>query len=254
MIANRKKSSGGEFAEVEGLDSFERFSSTLAHKMNNPLGLVLGYTQLILKDLQPGDRFYEDLKTVEKHARNCKKILEGTLELFRSGRITKGPADLDALIIETLLPVRRRLEAMGVSVCNKACPEPVNLYVDVAKIKQAITHILVNCAQAMEGGGRLTVAAEYDKSGDRAVVSFRDTGCGIPPRIMGKIFEPFFTTRPDAEAAGLGLAVAQEIIRAHGGEIRVKSIHGKGSLFTVLLPPGSHGSSKAPPAPLSAGK
>ena len=231
-----KKASEPKRLEVERLASLGRLSAGLAHEINNPLGLILGYTQLMLKETKPGDQFHEDLKIVEKHARNCKKIVEDLMKFSRSTETLKTLANLSDLADEVLCAIEPRLMTKKVRIVRRFAAALPLVNVDPKKIRQVLENILLNAEQSIEGEGTITVSTSYDERRGLAVVSIRDTGAGIPPEIIDKIFDPFFTTRPTGKGAGLGLAVSHGIIRDHGGEIRVKIGPGKGSTFTILLP------------------
>ena len=99
---------------------------------------------------------------------------------------------------------------------------------------QVFLNLVVNAAQAVEGGGNVLVATRSD--GDHVVVSVADDGCGIPAELIDRIFDPFFTTKPVGEGTGLGLAIAHQIVASHGGDIQVESTPGRGSVFRVRLP------------------
>ncbi len=231
--------------QEERLESLERLSAGIAHEINNPLGLILGYTQLLLQETEPGDRFHEDLKVVEKHAINCKNIVEDLLRFSRSTETAKTAVNLNDLVNEALSIVRPRFEAESVLILKNLSPEPIHLKVDPEKVKQAFINILVNAEQAMDGDGTIRIETKIDASPRRAAVSFEDTGPGIEYDIIHKIFDPFFTTRPTGTGNGLGLAVTYGIVRRHDGEILVRSTPGKGSRFTILLPiEGSNGSKR----------
>jgi two-component system, NtrC family, sensor kinase len=231
-----KKASAGKRLQAERLASLGRLSAGLAHEINNPLGLILGYTQLMLKEAKPGDQFHEDLRIVEKHARNCKKIVEDLIKFSRSTETSKILANMNDLLNEVLLILEPRFETKGIVVVKRFDPALPRISVDPNKIKQAFMNLLINAEQAIEEEGKITVTTSCDGRRRKAVFSVKDTGCGISPEIMHKIFDPFFTTRSTGQGTGLGLAVGYGIIRDHEGEIRVRSTIGKGSTFTVRLP------------------
>jgi two-component system NtrC family sensor kinase len=110
----------------------------------------------------------------------------------------------------------------------------VNCY--PGQLNQVWTNLLVNAAQAIEGKGEVKISTRVD--GPSAVITFSDTGCGIEPEQLGKIFDPFFTTKTVGEGTGLGLSISYGIIEKHGGTIRVESILGAGSKFSVSIPIG----------------
>ncbi len=230
---------------AERLESLERLSAGIAHEINNPLGLILGYTQLLLKEAEPGDPFHEDLKMVEKHAVNCKNILEDLLSFSRSAETVKSLVNLNDLVNEVLSLVQPRFDAKRILILRNLFSDPIHLKVDSEKVKQAFMNILINSEQAMDGEGTVSIKTNIDDAAKSAEISFKDTGHGIDPEIIHKIFDPFFTTRPSGMGNGLGLAVAYGIVRDHEGEIRVSTALGKGSLFTVVFPlEGSNGREK----------
>ncbi len=106
---------------------------------------------------------------------------------------------------------------------------------DLNQIRQVLTNIFINAAQAMPEGGELKVVTSKVKFRDFVQIDISDTGCGIPPENLKKIFEPFFTTKRK-QGTGLGLSISLSYIRNHGGEINVQSIVGQGTTFTILLP------------------
>jgi signal transduction histidine kinase len=103
-----------------------------------------------------------------------------------------------------------------------------------SQIDQVFLNLLANAAQAIVGPGAITVETRLE--GERAVVTVRDTGPGIPPDVMSRVFDPFFTTKPVGEGTGLGLSISYEIVKRHGGEIIAESPPGGGAAFTVRLP------------------
>jgi len=232
----RLKSSEPNRPHSDRLESLGRLSAGLAHEINNPLGLILGYTQLMLKEAKPGDRFHEDLKMVEKHARNCKIIVEDLLRFSGAVKTSKTLSDLNELVKEAVSVVQSRFGTKKLLIVKKLARSLPGASVDREKIKQVFVNILTNAGQALEGKGKITVSTSCDERGGRIVVCISDTGSGIAPEIIEKVFDPFFTTRSTGRGRGLGLAVSYGIIRNHGGEINVKSPSGKGSTFTVLLP------------------
>jgi len=103
-----------------------------------------------------------------------------------------------------------------------------------SQLNQIFLNLIINASQAIEGSGKITVSTREE--GEFVRVDVADTGCGIPADIRERIFEPYFTTKPEGVGTGLGLNVARDIARAHGGEITVQSVPGEGATFSVLLP------------------
>lgn len=225
-----------QLLQADKLASLGQLSAGIAHEINNPLGLVLGYTKLILKEADPAVQYYNDLRVIEKHALNCKKIVENLLRFSRATSTTKITVHLNDLIREVILVVENKFILENVRVVPRLAGDLPSTMADPDKIRQVFMNILMNARQAIVGAGTITVSSGWNGETRRIQISFVDTGCGIPPDIMHKIFDPFFTTKQIGAGTGLGLAVSYGIVKDHEGEIRVDSVPGKGSTFIVELP------------------
>jgi two-component system, NtrC family, sensor kinase len=225
-----------QLMQADKLASLGQLSAGIAHEINNPLGLVLGYTRLILKDTAPEAQSYEDLKVIEKHALNCKKIVENLLKFSRATSTTKARTDLNHLLQEVVAVVEHKFNIEKVQIGISLAPDLPLTMADRDKMNQVFMNILMNARQAIEGAGTISIASRWDPVKRLIYLSFDDTGSGIPPEILSKIFDPFFTTKPIGMGTGLGLAVSYGIIKDHEGEIRVESRPGEGVRFTVVLP------------------
>jgi len=213
--------------ESEKLAGIGRLAAGVAHEINNPLGVILGYAKLLRKRAEPAAA--EDLAVIEEETLRAKEIVDGLLDLSRLLPAGTEQVDLRALSDEVVSRLReaRLLEGVNVSVEGAASaaghPE---------KLRQVLVNLVRNAAEAAGDGGRLSVAvAERDGS---AVVSVADSGPGIPPEGRARLFEPFFTTKPGG--TGLGLAVSRAIARAHGGDLVAEAPDGGGARFALRLP------------------
>jgi signal transduction histidine kinase len=157
-------------------------------------------------------------------------LLEHFRSLSRREKFNFQPTTLTALVGEAIEIELPRYAEQGIQVeCSFAADLPA-VIVDIDKMKQVVLNLTKNAAEAIAGGGKISIkgfAAE-----DKIMLEVSDTGTGIPPRI--DIFQPFFTTKP--EGTGIGLAVVQQIISSHGGSITYHSEHGKGTTFVIALP------------------
>lgn len=225
-----------QLLQADKLASLGQLSAGIAHEINNPLGLVLGYTKLVLKEAGPEKEFNEDLKIIEKHALNCKKIVENLLKFSRATSTTKSLVDLHDLIHDVVEVVANKFKVERVGLETRLAPDLPKVQADPDKIRQVFMNILMNGRQSIEGAGTITIATSFDKHRGLISIRFTDTGSGIPQEIIHKIFDPFFTTKPTGMGTGLGLAVSYGIVKDHDGEIRVESNPGQGSAFIVELP------------------
>ncbi len=221
--------------QADKLASLGQLSAGVAHEINNPLGLILGYTQLILRDMEEG-QIHEDLKVIEKHTMNCKRIVEDLLKFSRAMDTTKTPENLNVLLSQVLSVVEANFEMDKVHIVKQLAGELPPVTVDPDKMRQVFMNLLMNAHQAIEGPGTITVSTASTSDGRHILISFSDTGSGIPNDIIHKIFDPFFTTKPIGMGTGLGLSVSYGIIKDHEGDIRVESSPGNGSTFKVYLP------------------
>jgi signal transduction histidine kinase len=225
-----------QLLQADKLASIGQLAAGVAHEINNPLGIILGYTQLLIREEPEGTERREDLKTIEKHTRTCKTIVEDLLSFARRSHTKKEPASVRDIIDEVLSVVRHNLELRRIEVVTHFDPQLPALVVDKDKLRQVFMNLIMNAQQAIGKDGRITIRTVFDDDRKHVRVSVSDTGTGIEPKHLPRIFDPFFTTKSTGEGTGLGLSVSYGIVKDHGGEILVESEPGKGSVFTVLLP------------------
>jgi signal transduction histidine kinase len=213
----------------------------VAHEINNPLTSIIGFTRLLLDDMPPDHEMRADLETIDREAARTRHIVRTLLDFARTSDPVLVPADLNALVEETIMLVCTRSVLARISL-EKRLSELPPVMLDVNQIKQVLVNLLNNSVQAMSEGGSLKVVTglterEVDGVSRRmAAVRVSDSGMGIPPESLGRIFDPFFTTKEVGQGTGLGLSVSYSIVEKHKGRIEVQSEPGKGSTFTVLLP------------------
>jgi PAS domain S-box-containing protein len=233
---SQRKAMQKQLLQADKLASVGQLAAGIAHEINNPLSLILGYTQLLLRNEESDTERFEDLKIIEKHARTCKNIVGDLLSFSRSARTNKDVSHLNQLVEEVLSVVRHHFEVDGVTIQAELDPLVPPMILDAEKIKQVFMNLVMNAKQSMGKNGSLRVATHFDEAHHMVFVNFTDTGTGIEPQYLSRIFDPFFTTKGTGEGTGLGLSVSYGIVKDHGGEILVESEVGKGSTFTVVLP------------------
>ena len=227
-----------QMAQADKLASIGELSAGIAHEINNPLGVILGYTQLMLRNEKDDNQRIEDLKTVEKHVRHCKSIVEDLLNFSRTSSAKKELTDIHRLLDEVIHFIQHHSKLDLIRIEKRFDGHMERLMLDEKKIKQVFINLMMNAIHAIGPGkpGIIAVSTNKALAGKEAHIRVSDTGCGIQEKDMARIFDPFFTTKPTGKGTGLGLSVSYGIIRNHGGEVMVESVPGQGSTFTIILP------------------
>ncbi len=225
-----------QMAQADRLASIGQLSAGIAHEINNPLGIILGYTQLLMRGEEKENQRYDDLKTIEKHVRNCKAIVEDLLNFARSSKTKKEMIHIPETVDEILDFIRQHSKLGDVAIDHDYDAEMPSILADEKKIKQVLINLVMNARHAVGTDGTISVMTRYDVGEDQIAITVADTGYGIEEKNLSRIFDPFFTTKSTGEGTGLGLSVSYGIIKNHGGDIDVESAPGQGSRFTIRLP------------------
>jgi two-component system, NtrC family, sensor kinase len=216
-----------KLVQSEKLAGIGRLAAGVAHEINNPLGVILGYTKLLRKRADPAAD--DDLRIIEDETLRCREIVEGLLDLSRPLPAAPQPADLRELTGEVLSRLRQAklLDGVEVTIEGGAVAEG-----HAPKLRQVLFNLVRNAAEAAGPAGRVEI--QMGTACDAVEVSVSDSGPGIGQEVLDRLFEPFFTTKD--RGTGLGLAVSQAIARAHGGSIEVGEAPGGGARLTLRLP------------------
>jgi len=238
-----------QLSHTERLASLGSLSAGVAHEINNPIAVILGFTELLLEKLPEDSKEYEMLKTIERQGNNCKKIVENLLAFGKVRGKTPGETDAIEDLQRVINVTMNTMVTKKVDLTTHLEEDLPNVCGDGQQLEQVYLNIINNALAAMDGGGILTISANH--VGDMVSVSFADTGYGIAKDNMDKIFEPFFTTKKVGEGTGLGLSVSYAIVKKCGGDIQVESQtkeEGKvpGTTFTLLLPMAGENISQQP--------
>jgi signal transduction histidine kinase/CheY-like chemotaxis protein len=223
-----------QLLQSEKLASIGQLAAGVAHEINNPMGVILGFSQGILKTLPEDDPLKKPLTTMEKESLRCKRIVQNLLDFARRSEPTLHLTNINELIDASCDLVVHQTSLQNVKLVKSYDPALPSIMADPNQLQQVFINIILNAYQAMPDGGTLhittrTVSLELQ-------VIFADTGTGIPSESVQNIFDPFFTTKEVGEGTGLGLSVSYGIVKAHGGDIEVESQVGKGTTFAIKLP------------------
>ncbi len=224
-----------QLIQSEKLASVGQLAAGVAHEINNPLGTILLFSDIMRKELSPDDPRRDDVKMIIDEATRCKTIVSDLLNFARQNEVLAQSTDVNALLSETIEEMSIQPVFQDLEIVRRLDPDLPSIQADPAQLKEVFINLMTNAAEAMEGHGSLTVATAPAED-DMVAIVFQDTGCGIPEENLSKIFTPFFTTKPIGKGTGLGLAIVYGIIKMHRGQIYVASEVGVGSTFTITLP------------------
>jgi two-component system, NtrC family, sensor kinase len=213
--------------QSEKLAGLGRLAAGVAHEINNPLGVILGYVRLMRKRADAAAD--EDLAIVEEETLRCKEIVAGLLDLSRPQQVGSDRVELRELCDEVVARLREAKLLDGVQVEIEGAASALG---HPSRLKQVLSNLIRNAAEAAGPGGRVSVGVAARAA--EAVVAVQDSGSGLDATARDRIFEPFFTTKD--RGTGLGLALSRAIARAHGGDIEAANGPGHGAVFTLRLP------------------
>jgi PAS domain S-box-containing protein len=214
-----------------------QLAAGVAHEINNPLGVIMGFAQGVCRRLQPGDPLELPLKSIEREAIRCKNLTQDLLVFSRLGSEEKTPLNLNEAIKASLSLIRAQTKVGRSTITTEFAENLPPIQANQNQMQQVIINLANNALDAMPQGGELTIRTEVlkERSLSWACIKVSDTGQGIPPDVLPRIFEPFFTTKPIGKGTGLGLSLIFEIVTKHAGFIDVQSQPGK-TEFTVKFP------------------
>jgi len=239
------KSLSEELRQSQKLEAVGRLAAGIAHDFNNLLTAILGYSELVLDDIDGGTPSRRHVEEIQKAAERAAALTRELLAFSRKQILQLSVLDLPALVAEMSGMLQRVLgDGIELRVTNPGWGARVRA--DKSRLEQVILNLVVNAKDAMPLGGRMSLSFQrVDASGDRPqelgpgaqlLMSVSDSGAGMDEATRARIFEPFFTTKEIGKGTGLGLATAYGVIKQCGGHITVWSAPGQGTRFDVYLP------------------
>lgn len=219
---------------ADRLATIGKLTAGVAHELNEPLGGILGFAQLARDTRGLPVQVSQDLDKIVRAALHAREIIKKLMFFGRQTPPGMVPMDLNETVREGLSFLEPRLATQRIDIAQQLEPGIPRVIADPGQILQVLVNLMVNAAQAMPDGGRMTLSTWSDDAGVHLIVE--DTGIGMTDDVLRQIFVPFFTTKDVGQGTGLGLSVAHGIVSAHGGAITVTSEPGKGSRFEVRLP------------------
>ncbi|MFW8595297.1 sensor histidine kinase [Cribrihabitans neustonicus] len=241
--ANRKlESTFAQLVMSEKLASIGEITAGVAHEINNPVAVIQGNLEILRMSLSAEDQaaLKTELDLIDQQTHRINIIVGKLLNFTRPGEMSDLAtlADPQAAVSDALVLVAADLRNQGIEVVRRHAPAPPIRIVET-ELQQVLVNLMINAAQAMAGGGTLTIETGPEARGGvpGSRILLRDTGPGIPPERLGSIFDPFYTSKP-AEGTGLGLSISQSLIARADGVITAGSEEGQGAEFKIWCPAG----------------
>lgn len=227
------------------MSSLGKLSASVVHEINNPIAGVLNLTKLMKRiideektSMKNKNQFTQYLDLMETETERISRIVSNLLTFSRQSRMELQKVNINQLIEKTLFLNSNLFKINRVKIVKKLNSEMPDLVGSEDQLQQVFMNFVSNGVEAIEmkGGGSLCIETEYSLKDNEVIVSFTDTGIGVPVGNRSRLFEPFFTTKKDGKGVGLGLSVAYGIIQEHGGSIHLDSESKVGASFIIRLP------------------
>ena len=234
---SREKRIGAIYERLQKMSAMGQLAASMAHELNNPLTVIMGFAQSALKKAQSGVDFSVVFQTIDREANRCKRLVQELLTFSRTEKTEMASCNLNEIIESTLQLLEPRAKMSEIEICldlDRSIPEMTAIR---DQVQQVIFNLSHNAMDAMLKGGQLIIRTCLKSNGQVNVqIEVEDTGKGIPTEVQANVFEPFFTTKEMGKGTGLGLTICKEIIQRHNGTIKFASKAEKGTTFTVKFP------------------
>ncbi len=219
---------------TERLASLGKLAGEISHELNNPLGGILLYANMLKEELGSNSRLQDYVDKIIALTTRCRIISKALLDFGKPERGKKEWINLNQVIQNIYNLISDYQVFRKVKFVFNLDPELPPFYANPTQMEQVFLNLFTNAVEAMKGEG--TIWVETKGREDRIIIRVTDSGPGIPPEIMPFIFDPFFTTKSSGKGTGLGLSICHSIIKRHGGYIRVENLPEKGASFEIVFP------------------
>jgi two-component system NtrC family sensor kinase len=225
-----------KISRSERLTIVGRLAAGVAHQINNPLGGIMLFSNLLLRKAPERGIERENLERISNEAKRCQKIVQGLLDFARNREPKLELTFIKDVIDKALQLVENQAMFLDIQLERRHASDLPMVRVDVAQMQEVFLNLILNAVESMGGRGKLIVLTEVTDEGNNVRISIADSGHGIPENLIERIFEPFFTTKEEGKGTGLGLSISRGIVETHGGNIWARSKPGEGTTFFIRLP------------------
>lgn len=223
-----------QLRHADRLATIGQLAAGVSHELNEPLGNILGFAQLIKKCPDLPEQVEEDIEKILNASLFAREIVKKLLIFARRMPPKKALINLNRVVEEGLYLFESRCMKEGIELVRDLSPDLPEVHADPSQLNQVLVNLVINAVQAMPSGGRLTLRTLHDQ--DHISLIVEDTGTGMDGEVLKKIYTPFFTTKDVGQGTGLGLPVVHGIVTSHGGSISVESNVNQGTRFEIQLP------------------
>lgn len=237
-----------QLQQAQKMEAVGRLTGGVAHDFNNILGVIIGYTEMALEDVEPGQKLHDDLNKILEAAGRSADIVRQLLAFSRKQTISPKVIDLNTAVLG-MLKILHRLIGEDIDLSWIPAPDVLMIKMDPTQIDQILANLCVNAKDAIDGAGKITIETTivtFDEEycaghigfhpGRFVQLSISDNGCGIEKQAQSHIFEPFFSTKELGRGTGLGLSTVYGIVKQNNGFINVYSELGSGTTIKIYLP------------------
>ncbi len=223
--------------------SLGKLAASVAHEINNPIQGLLTFSEYMLDVLNAGPPEEESLEEFKGHLQLMSTELErvgsiasGLLSFARESGVEHTQIDINNALNAALSLTRHKMRHGNISLRIELYPTPIMIVGDINQLQQCFLNLIFNAMDSMPEGGELSVTSRMDGTAENTWVRIRDTGYGIPKKVKNNLFDPFFTTKDESKNTGLGLSIVYGVVKNHRGTIKVDSLEGEGTEFTLTFP------------------
>ncbi len=227
---------------ADKLSSIGTFMAGVAHELNNPLTVVIGYANELANDKELPPRFTSAAQNIRDQSKRAVEVVRNLLAYSRPHRDGKEPYDLASIVRQTILIHQYRIEMDGAKIEYAPDSEPMNVKVSAGQVQQVLVNLILNAHSAVKSIGKegiisVSVRRREGWADDFIETVITNNGPAIPPEQLTRIFDPYFTTKKAGEGTGLGLYICAQIVHEHGGDIWAENLPGgAGVAFHFTLP------------------
>lgn len=232
------KNAQEQLQSAEKLASIGQLAAGVAHEINNPLGTIMLYANMLIRDVQKKgcNTNIQDIQTIIEEANRCKNIVSNLLNFARHGKLKLAKTNIHKILEMIVKGIKLKEENSDIIININNNSEIIEIEGDSDQLKQVFINLISNAVESLEFSVIKNININLRNDENNLIVDIIDTGCGIPQENMSMLFTPFFTTKKMGRGTGLGLAISYGIIKMHKGDIKAKSSIDHGSTFTVKFP------------------